>query len=175
MSDSATVPGVAGIDVGKHFLDFGFFPAAKPVRQDNTEAGITKLISTLKQRGIHKVALEAIGPYAYPLVAALRKAKLHVALADPCQVKAFRPAEGLIAKTDRLDAAIIACFARRMSKHLLPVPTPDQITLKALSTRRQLTELIAMEKTRLAQALNPAIADSHRSVIKALTIACTEP
>lgn len=65
MSHSATIPSVAGIDVGKHFLDLGFFPAAKPVRKDSTETGITKLISTLKQRGIHKVALEAIGPYAY--------------------------------------------------------------------------------------------------------------
>lgn len=175
MSDSATIPTVAGIDVGKHFLDLGFFPAAKPVRQDNTETGIAKLISTLKQRGIHTVALEAIGPYAYPLIAALRKAKLDVALADPRQVKAFRSAEGLIAKTDRLDAGLIARFAQRMSEHLRPAPTPDQITLKALSTRRrQLTEMIAMEKTRLAQALDPAIADSHRSVIKALTTACTE-
>ncbi len=64
MSHNATIPTVAGIDVGKHFLDLGFFPAAKPARQDKTEAGITKLISMLRQRGIHTVALEAIGPCA---------------------------------------------------------------------------------------------------------------
>lgn len=126
MADTATAPAVAGIDVGKHFLDLGFFPAAKPIRQDNTETGIKTLVSTLKQRGIHKVALEAIGPYAYPLITALRKAKLDVALADPRQVKAFRSAEGLIAKTDRLDAALIARFAQRMSEHLRPAPPPTR-------------------------------------------------
>ncbi|GJE04683.1 hypothetical protein GMJLKIPL_6649 [Methylobacterium isbiliense] len=62
-----------------------------------------------------------------------------------------------------------------MSESLRPVPTADQVTLKALSTRRrQLTELIAIEKTRLAQALDPMIVDSHRAVLQVLTQACAE-
>ena len=155
---------VAGIDVGKHFLDLGFHPAAKPLRCDNTPAGIERLIAALRPRGVLRVALEAIGPYAHPVT---------VALVDPRRVRAFRTAEGQIAKTDRLDAALIARFAQRMPEHLHPAPALDQVRLKALSTRRrQITELIAMEKTRLAQALDPLVADSHRTVIKTLEGAC---
>lgn len=166
---------VAGIDAGKHFLDLGFHPAAKPLRCPNDPAGIQSLIDALRQRGVLRVALEAIGPYAQPLVTALVAAGFPVALVDPRRIKAFRTAEGLIAKTDRLDAALIARFAHRMSEHLRPAPEADQIALKALSTRRrQLTELIAIEKTRLKQALEPLVIDSHRVVIKALEVACAE-
>ncbi|MCJ2032616.1 IS110 family transposase [Methylobacterium sp. J-068] len=164
---------VAGIDVGKHVLDLGFHPAARPLRCANTPAGIERLIDALRQRGVLRVALEAIGPYAHPVTTALAGAGFAVALVDPRRVRAFRTAEGQIAKTDRLDAALIARFARRMPEHLHPAPEPDQVRLKALSTRRrQLTELIAMEKTRLKQALDPLVADSHRAVIETLEGAC---
>jgi transposase len=79
-----------------------FHPVAKPTRCDNTPAGIERLIATLRQRGVIRVALEAIGPYAQPLVQALMAAGFTVALVDPRRIKAFRTAEGLIAKTDRL-------------------------------------------------------------------------
>ena len=86
------------------------------------------------------------------MTAALVAAGFEVGLADPRQVRAFRTAGGGIAKTDRLDAGLIARFARTMPDRLRPAPEPEAIALKALSTRRrQLTELIAMEKTRLAQ------------------------
>ncbi len=166
---------VAGIDAGKFFLDLGFQPAARGLRCENSAAGIESVIDALRQRGVVRVALEAIGPYAQPLVTALVAAGFSVALIDPRRIKAFRTAEGLIAKTDRLDAGLIARFAARMSEHLRPAPEPEQIALKALSTRRrQLTELIAMEKTRLKQALDPLVADSHRAVIATLEAACAE-
>jgi transposase len=166
---------VAGIDVGKSFLDLGFEPAAKPLRVRNDPAGIAALIEALRRRGATRIALEAIGPYAWPLTAALVAAGFEVGLADPCQVRAFRTAEGRIAKTDRLDAGLIARFARTMPDRLRPAPEPEAIALKALSTRRrQLTELIAMEKTRLAQAFDAEIAASCRTVIAALEAACAE-
>ena len=166
---------VAGVDVGKSFLDLGFDPTAKALRVGNDARGIAALIAALRRRGASRVALEAIGPYAWPLTAALVAAGFEVGLADPRQVRAFRTAEGHIAKTDRLDAGLIARFARTMPERLRPAPPPDQIALKALSTRRrQLTELIAMEKTRLAQAFDAEIAASHRTVIAALEAACAE-
>ena len=166
---------VAGIDVGKSFLDLGFDPPAKPLRFRNDASGIAALIAALRRRGAVRVALEAIGPYAQALTDALVAAGFEVGLADPRQVRAFRTAEGLIAKTDRLDAPLIARFARRMPEHLRPAPDPGQVALKALSTRRrQLTKLIAMEKTRLAQAVDSDIAASHRAVIAALEAACAE-
>ena len=165
----------AGVDVGKTFLDLGFHPAGKPVRYKNDERGIAQLIVAVQKRGTLTVAIEAIGPYAQRLVAALAIAGVTVSIVDPRRIRAFRTAEGRIAKTDPLDAGLIARFAHVMKEHLRPVPSADQIALKALSTRRrQLTELIAMEKTRLAQAVEDHILASHKAVIKALTAACAE-
>jgi transposase len=166
---------VAGIDVGKSFLDLGFDPAARALRVGNDARGIAALIAALRRRGASRVALEAIGAYAWPLTAARVAEGFEVGIADPRQVRAFRTAEGRIAKTDRLDAGLIARFARTMPERLRPAPAPEAIALKALSTRRrQLTELIAMEKTRLAQAFDAGIAASHRAVIAALEVACAE-
>ena len=166
---------VAGVDVGKSFLDLGFDPAAKALRVTNDAAGIAALIAALHRRGVTRVAFEAIGPYAWRLTAALTAEGFEVGLADPRQVRALRTAEGRIAKTDRLDAGLIARFARTMPERLRPAPEPEAIAIKALSTRRrQLTELVAMEKTRLAQAFDAEIAQSHRAVIAALAAACAE-
>lgn len=165
----------AGVDVGKTYLDLGFHPAAKPVRCTDDARGIARLVDLVKKRGATRVAIEAIGPYAQRLVAALAGAGLAVAIVDPRRIRAFRTAEGRIAKTDPLDAGLIARFAHVMTEHLRPAPSADQIALKALSTRRrQLTELIAMEKTRLAQAVEDGILASHKAVIKALEAACDE-
>jgi transposase len=166
---------VAGIDVGKSFLDLGFEPAAKTLRVRNDPAGRASLVDALRRRGATRVALEAIGSYAWPVTAKLVAEGFEVGLADPRQVRAFRTAEGRIAKTDRLDAGLIARFARTMPDRLRPAPEPEALALKALSTRRrQLTELIAMEKTRLGQALDEGLAASHRTVIAALEAACAE-
>lgn len=165
----------AGIDVGKRFLDLGFEPAAKPLRVGNDAAGIATLVEALRRRGASRVAIEAIGPYAWPLTATLVAEGFEVGIANPRQIRAFRTAEGRIAKTDRLDAGLIARFARAMPDRLRPAPEPETLALKALSSRRhQLTELIAMEKTRLAQAFDASIAASHRAVIATLEAACTE-
>lgn len=64
----------AGVDVGKTFLDLGFHPAGKPVRYKNDERGIAQLIAAVQKRGTLSVAIEAIGPYAQRLVAALATA-----------------------------------------------------------------------------------------------------
>lgn len=166
---------IAGIDVGKTFLDLGFDPSARPERFRNDAEGIAALVEALRRRGTARVALEAIGPYAHALTLALVAEGFEVGIADPRQVRAFRTAEGRIAKTDRLDAGLIARFARAMPERLRPAPDPEALALKALSTRRrQLTEAIAMEKTRLAQAFEPGIATSHHTVIAALTDACAE-
>jgi transposase len=166
---------VAGVDVGKSFLDLGFDPAARPLRVANDAAGVAALTEALRQRGAFRIAIEAIGPHAWPLTAALVAAGFEVGIADPRQVRAFRTAEGRIAKTDRLDAGLIARFARAMPDRLRSAPPPEAIALKALSTRRrQLTELVAMEKTRLGQAFDDGIATSCRGVIAALEVACAE-
>jgi transposase len=159
----------AGVDVGSVWLDLGFYPFAKPIRAPNSDAGIATIVAALRLRGIGKAAIEAIGGYARRLVAALIEADVKVFLVNPRRIKAFRDAEGLIAKTDRLDASLIARFAHAMADELRPLAYADQAILKALSTRRrQLTESIAIEKTRLKQAFDPLIVESCREMIAIL-------
>jgi transposase len=122
---------------------------------------------------VSKVVLEAIGSYARKLVCGLVEAGFSVFVVNPRRIKAFRDAEGLIAKTDRLDAALIARFAHKMSQDLRPLRSNELLLLKALSTRqRQLTELVAMEKTRLKQAADAVIVSSCKEMIAMLEEKC---
>ena len=117
----------AGVDVGSTWLDLGFHPFFKPIRARNSEAGIATIVAALRRRGVGRVALEAIGGYARKLVAALIEAGLIVFMVNPRRIKAFRDAEGLIAKTDRLDAGLIARFAYVMADELRPLSgTPNR-------------------------------------------------
>ena len=159
----------AGVDVGLRWLDLGFHPFVKPIRAPNSDQGIETIIAASRERGAVKVALEAIGGYGRKLVAALIGADFRVFVVNPRRIKAFRDAEGLIAKTDRLDAALIARFAYRMAHELRSLPNAEQAILKALSTRRrQLTKSIAIKKTRLKQAFDPLIVESFREMIAIL-------
>jgi transposase len=160
----------AGIDAGKSYLDVGLAPSRRHFRVPNGCEGIEHIVGRLHEAGIDKVVLEAIGPYAQPVVTRLVAAGFTVGLVNPRRIKAFREAEGRSAKTDRLDAALIARFAVKMTDALRPVPSADQQLLKALATRRrQLVEMIAMEKTRLKQAAEPWLCESHRCAIAMLT------
>jgi transposase len=164
-----TLACAAGIDAGKFFLDVAIVPSVDTFRVDNTDSGIDKIIKRLRRFDIQRVVLEAIGPYATAVTRALAAAGFAVGLVNPRRIKAFRDAEGRHAKTDQLDAQLIARFALHMTDALRPLPSQSQMETKALATRRrQLTEMIAMEKTRLKQASDRAIADSIRLTIAAL-------
>lgn len=161
----------AGIDAGKLHLDVAFAPKTSTFRVDNSPDGIRIILRRLKQAGIAKVVLEAIGGYAQPLVSALAAKGFSVGIVNPRRIKAFRDAEGKCAKNDRMDALLIARFALAMTDAIRTLPSEYQLALKALTTRRrQLVEMIAMEKTRLKQAPSLMIAASHRKAIKLLTI-----
>jgi transposase len=163
----------AGIDVSQRFLDVGLAPSGKTFRVPNAAEGIAAIVERLAQEGVGRVVLEAIGPYAQRLVSALAMAGFEVGLINPRRIKAFREFEGRRAKSDRLDARLIARFALAMTDAIRSLPTPEQLVLKALSTRRrQLTEMIAMEKTRLKQAIEPMLLASHRSAIQSLAAEC---
>jgi transposase len=160
----------AGIDAGKSFLDVAVAPNGRAFRVANAPRGITVIIDRLARMDVRRVVLEAIGPYAAALVRALAKAGFEVGLVNPRRIKAFRDAEGRRAKTDRLDAGLIARFALIMSDDIRPLPSEDQLAAKALATRRrQIVEMIAMEKTRLKQTIDPLVASSHRTAIATLS------
>src|SRR5579862_818175 len=153
----------AGIDVGKSFFDVGMAPSGHTFRVSNAPQGVAVVIDRLRRARAQRVVLEAIGPYAAGLISALRSHGFEVGVVNPRRIKAFREAEGRRAKTDRLDAGLIARFALTMSDIVRPLPSADQLALKALATRRrQVVEMIAMEKTRLKQATEVLILESHR-------------
>lgn len=162
----------AGIDAGQKFFDVGLAPSGKTFRVPNAPDGIARIVARLAEAGIARVILEAIGPYAQRLVDALVLAGFEVGIVNPRRIKAFRDAEGRRAKTDRLDAGLIARFALTMIDAVRPLPSAAQTRLKALSLRRrQLVEMIAMEKVRLKQASEPILIDSHRAAIADLKTA----
>lgn len=170
---SQSVSLAAGIDAGQRFLDVAVAPSGKTFRVANLAEGIATLIARLAEAGVTRVVLEAIGSYAQAVVSALTVAGFDVGVVNPRRIKAFRDAEGRRAKTDRLDAQLIARFALVMTDAVRPLPSADQLTLKALSLRRrQLTEMIAMEKTRLKQTLEPILIESHRATIAELAAQC---
>lgn len=161
----------AGIDVGRDFLDIAVLPQGRGFRAPNAPKGVAVVVDRLIRLGVTRVVLESIGVYAQRLVRALADAGFEVGVVDPRRIAALRLAEGKRAKTDRLDAGLIARFALIMSDACRPIPSAETLALRALSTRRrQLVEMIAMEKTRLKQALDDDIAASHRLVIAQLTL-----
>jgi transposase len=160
----------AGVDVGRDYLDVAFAPAGRGFRAPNTPGGVETILERLRRAGVRKVVMESIGSFGARLVRALAEAGFEVGVVDPRRIKALRLAEGRRAKTDRLDAALIARFALAMQDAARPVPSAKALQIRALSARRrQLVELAAMEKTRLRQALDPQITDSCRAMIAMLT------
>ncbi|GJD97725.1 transposase [Methylobacterium iners] len=173
MAASLAVPLAAGIDAGQRYLDLGLAPTGATARYKNEPGDIARLVAHLRREGVARVVLEAVGSYAQPLVHALVAAGLSVGVVNPRRIKAFREAEGRRAKTDRLDAKLIARFALLMSDAVRPLPDAAALALKALSTRRQqLVAMRAQEKTRLKQAHEPRVIESHKATIVALDAAC---
>jgi transposase len=160
----------AGVDVGRDYFDVAFAPEGRAFRAPNTPGGIETILARLQRAGARKVVLESIGSFGARLVRGLAEAGFEVGVVDPRRIKALRLAEGRRAKTDRLDAALIARFALAMQDAARPVPSAQAFQIRALSARRrQLVELAAIEKTRLKQALDVPIAESCRAMIAALT------
>jgi transposase len=148
----------------------GLAPSGQVFRTVNGARGIETVVDRLRGEGVGKVVLESIGGYAARLVRALAEAGFEVGVVDPKRIRALRIAEGKRAKTDRLDARLIARFALIMQDATRPVPDAKAFEIKALSTRRrQLVEMAAMEKIRLKQTLDEAVAASCRQMIALLT------
>ena len=144
-----------GIDVAKATLDIALRPGGERWTVPNDEFGIRALLARLSPLG-GLVVLEATGGYEHAVAAALAAAGLGVVIANPRQVRAFARATGQLAKTDAIDAQILALFAERVQPTPRPLPDAAAQALDALLTRRrQLVEMLVAEKNRLALARPP--------------------
>ena len=143
-----------GIDVSKDYLDVAVRPTGQQWRMGNTEEGRDQLVERLQGLSPVLVVLEATGSLEVPVAAALGTADLPVAVVNPRQVRDFARATGKLAKTDKLDAQVLALFAERVRPVPRPLPNLQSRELSALlARRRQLVAMLTTERNRLGTAL----------------------
>ena len=161
--DAPTAPTPAhfvGIDVSKAALDVAVLPTAEAWQSANDPAAIDELAARLAALGPALVVLEATGRYEAACAAALAAAGVPVAVVNPRQVRDFARATGKLAKTDAIDAAVLALFAERVRPEPRPLLDAESEAFQAiLARRRQLLSMLVAEKNR-AHSAPPAVAKS---------------
>lgn len=157
-----------GIDVGKDTLDVHIYELDKHWQIANTFEGVKALLRQLSRYPLTRVLVEATGGYERLLVEACTDKALPVIIVQPVQVRQFAKAQGLFAKTDKLDARLIAQFGVLMQPEPRALPNKKVRLVKDLLARkRQLNETRTQELNRLHKAPK-ILAASHRRMIKLL-------
>lgn len=160
---------VVGIDVSKDRLDVHVLPSAERFALANDDAGVMELCARLVDLGPARVALEATGGLETLAVAALSAAGLPVVVVNPAQVRAFAGALGQRAKTDALDAAVIAAFVAATRPDLRPLPDAEARALADLvGRRRQIVQMIVAEQNRARSASARQTQKSIKRLLAAL-------
>jgi transposase len=158
-----------GVDISKAHLDIGINPGGEGWRETNTGDGIERVVEKLKALQPSLIVLEATGGYEVDFATALALAGLPVAVVNPRQVRDFAKSLGKLAKTDRLDAGVLARFAQAIRPEARYLPDPQARELQALVNRRkQIIEIRVGEKNRLSTA-HTKIKPSIEKVIEFLT------
>lgn len=156
-----SAPKFVGIDVSKDTLDVAVRPDGTHHRVPNTDDGFDQLVARLRPLGPVLVVLEATGGYQRRLVAALVLAGLPVAVVNPARTREFARACGYLAKTDRVDAAVLAEFADRIRPRPRPLPDAQAQRMQELLGRRgQLVGMRTAERNRLGTALSRTVRGS---------------
>lgn len=149
---------VVGIDVAQAELVVAGLPGSATWTVPNTPDGWTELVEELATHPVRHVVLEATGGLERSVVAALLAAELSVAVVNPRQVRAFARGLGQLAKTDRLDAAVLVAFGQVAPLIFTQAPSAVQQELSAqLGRRRQLLGMLGAERQRQQQTPSPAV------------------
>lgn len=157
-----------GIDVAKAELVVAVAPQGEVFTIPNAPDDVTALAARLCTLQPHRVVLEATGGYETLTATVLAAAQLPVVVVNPRQVRDFARSTGQLAKTDRIDAGILAAFAQAVPMEVRPLPDKEARALQAVvSRRRQVVEMLVAERQRLHLA-EDAIARSIRDVIQVL-------
>jgi transposase len=146
-----------GIDVSKDSLEVGVLPSGQTLSVPNDEAGVDRLLVEFGPSRPTLVVMEATGGYEMLVALMLTAAGLAVAVVNPRQSHDFAKAMGRLAKTDKVDAGILALFAERIRPEPRPLPDAEQAMLRALLNRRtQVVHILVAETNRLASTI-PAV------------------
>ena len=151
-------PVFIGLDVSKQHLDVAVRPQNRHFVNSNDDRGIKQLVKRLAALKPELIVLEASGGYEFLVTAALAEAQLPVALLNPQAVRKFAGATGKLAKTDKIDAQVLAHFAEALRPE--PRPLPDQalqVLKAALQRRLQVVKMIGQEKNRLEKTFIPSV------------------
>lgn len=157
---------VVGIDVSKDRLDVAVRPSGEAFAVERNAAGLDRLTERLRMLSPHLVALEATGGFETVAAAALAAAALPVVVVNPAQIRAFARAVGQRAKTDPIDAMVIAHFAEATAP--VPRPLPDEATQQLadlVARRRQIIEMMGAERQREKRTTMSRLRKSIRRVI----------
>lgn len=170
MEQSATpeAPAFVGIDVSKDRLDVHLLPSGEAFAVPRDDQGLDHLKERLREARPALIVLEATGGFEITVAAALAGAGLPLAVVNPRQIRAFARAVGRLAKTDALDAAIIARFAERVRPQPRPLADDEaRLLAELVARRRQLVVMIGMETNRQHQARGPRVRRSLAATLKA--------
>jgi transposase len=169
MEQPPTSPCFVGIDVSKDRLDVHVRPSGQTFSVARDGEGLEQLTNTSRALAPVLIVLEATGGFEITVTAALAGARLPVAVVNPRQIRDFARATGRLAKTDALDARIIALFAERIRPELRPIADADsQILAELIARRRQVVEMIGMESNRLRQARGPRVQLTIKATLQIL-------
>jgi transposase len=139
-----------GIDVSQEFLDVGVRPSGERFRVGYDNAGLDELVGRLKALRPTRIVLEATGKLEAPLVASLQMAGLTPVVVNPRQVRDFAKATGELAKTDGIDAGVLAHFAEAIRPQVRPLPDEQaQALAELVNRRRQVQDMRVAEQNRL--------------------------
>jgi transposase len=160
-----TAANFVGIDISKDHLDVAVEPQGTLFTVAYDDNGITDLLQRICEFRPELVLFEATGGYENQLYAALLDAKLNAYRINPRQARDFAKSTGKLAKTDRIDARVLADYARRINPEIRALPDKEQLDLSALMTRRrQLIDMIVMEKNRLQTASEVVKSSLHTNI-----------
>lgn len=160
---------VVGMDVSKDFLDVHVEPSGESFRVGNDHAGLERLIARLKAIDAGVAVMEATGGYESLAAAVLAQAGFAIAVVNPAQVRAFANALGQRAKTDAIDAAVIARFALAVKPQVRALQdAPAQVFGELVARRRQIVQMIVAEENRSRMAVGKQAQRSIKRLLAAL-------
>jgi transposase len=159
MDESRLVTTCVGIDVSKDRLDVHMLPSGEAFAVARDGKGLESLVERLTALDVSLIVVEATGGFETAVAAALASAGLPLAVVNPRQIRSFAKALGKLAKTDAIDAEVIALFADKIRPQARPLPTSDARALGELvARRRQIVEMIGMEANRRRHAADKRLA-----------------
>jgi len=169
MSNQESSISIVGIDVSQQWLDVHILPEGTKDRVSNDEHGFQALTQRLIARNPKVIVLEGSGGFELLPATYLAQAGLPVAIVNPRQVRDFAKADGTLAKTDSLDAQIIARFGEAMKVEPRFIPDLQRNELRAMVSRReQLIGMLKAEKTRQQRVFDQSVRQSHNRIMEAI-------